>query len=85
MKPLVIIKFAFVLVFIGFFNFAVSNDFSERKNFNKLLKGFYKNDIYKCSYINKSWSTGFETNPYGLVVNTGAFKNILVFNNRNII
>lgn len=85
MKPLVFMKFAFVLTFIGFFSLAVSNDFSERKNFNKLLKGFYKNDIYKCSYINKSWSTGFETNPYGLVTNTGAFKNILVFNNRNII
>ena len=70
---------------IGSFDFALSNDFSKRKNFNKLLKGFYKNDIYKCSYINKSWSTGFEAYPYGLVTNTGAFKNILVFNSRNII
>ena len=68
-----------------FFSSAIANDFSSRKNFNKLLKGFYKNDIYKCNYISKSWSTGFEQFPYGLVSNSGAFKNILVFNNRNII
>lgn len=68
-----------------FFSSAISSDFSSRKNFNKLLKGFYKNDIYKCNYISKSWSTGFEQFPYGLVSNSGAFKNILVFNNRNII
>ena len=37
-----------------------ANDFSSRENFNKLLKGFYKNEIFKCNYINKSWSTGFE-------------------------
>ncbi len=62
-----------------------SNDFSSRDNFDKVLKGFYKNDIYKCNYINKSWSTGFEEYPYGMVVNSGAFSNILVFTNRNIV
>ena len=62
-----------------------ANDFSSRENFNKLLKGFYKNEIFKCNYINKSWSTGFEQYPYGMVTNSGAFKNILVFSNRNII
>ena len=66
-------------------NISLSNDFSSRDNFNKLLKGFYKNNIYKCNYINKSWSTGFEEYPYGMVVNGGAFTNILVFTNKNII
>ena len=78
-------KIAFVFFGLACFSQASANDFSSRKNFNKLLKGFYKNDIYKCNYINKSWSTGFEQYPYGLVSNTGAFKNILVFNSRNII
>ncbi|MAI75684.1 MAG: hypothetical protein CMM90_00670 [Rickettsiales bacterium] len=76
----------FSIVFIIFFSFNTnSNDFSSRENFNKLLKGFYKNDIYRCSYISKSWSTGFEQFPYGMVINSGAFKNILVFRNRNVI
>ena len=50
-----------------------------------LLKGFYKNEIHKCNYVNKSWSTGFEQYPYGMVLNSSAFKNILVFNNRNVV
>ncbi len=80
-----IIKLLFVgLVFCLSFH-SHANDFSSRENFNKLLKGFYKNEIFKCNYINKSWSTGFEQYPYGMVANSGAFKNILVFSNRNII
>ena len=55
----------------------------------KILINFSKVSI-KTIFINvviliKSWSTGFETNPYGLVINTVLLKNILVFNNRNII
>ena len=76
--------FSIALIIFVSFN-TNSNDFSSRENFNKLLKGFYKNDIYRCSYINKSWSTGFEQHPYGMVINSGAFKNILVFRNRNVI
>ena len=76
--------FSIALIIFVSFN-TNSNDFSSRENFNKLLKGFYKNDIYRCSYINKSWSTGFEQYPYGMVINSGAFKNILVFRNRNVI
>ena len=76
--------FLYIFIILASFN-ANSNDFSSRKNFNKLLKGFYKNDIYRCSYINKSWSTGFEQYPYGMVINSGAFKNILVFKNKNVI
>ena len=60
-------------------------DFSSREAFNKILNGFYKNDIHKCSYINKSWSTGFEQYPYGMVLNSSAFKNILVFSNKNVL
>ena len=74
-----------IILATTFSSSAIANDFSSRKNFNKLLKGFYKNDIYKCNYISKSWSTGFEQFPYGLVSNSGAFKSILVFKNRNII
>ena len=66
-------------------NISLGNDFSSRKNFNKLLSGFYKNKIYKCNYVSKSWSTGFEQHPYGMVINGGAFKSILVFNNKDII
>ena len=66
-------------------NSSLGNDFSSRKNFNKLLTGFYKNKIYKCNYVSKSWSTGFEQHPYGMVINGGAFKSILVFNNKDII
>ncbi len=76
--------FSIALIIFVSFN-TNSNDFSSRENFNKLLKGFYKNDIYRCSYISKSWSTGFEQYPYGMVINSGAFKNILVFRNRNVI
>lgn len=76
--------FSIALIIFVSFN-TNSNDFSSRENFNKLLKGFYKNDIYRCSYISKSWSTGFEQHPYGMVINSGAFKNILVFRNRNVI
>ena len=56
-----------------------ASEFSSREVFNKLLKGFYKNEIHKCNYVNKSWSTGFEGYPYGMVLNSSAFKNILVF------
>ena len=73
-----------IIVFFLFRNLLAA-EFSSRKNFNKLLNGFYKNEIYKCTYINKSWSTGFEQYPYGMVINSGAFSNILVFNNKNII
>ena len=76
--------FSIALIIFVSFN-TNSNDFSSRENFNKLLKGFYKNDIHRCSYISKSWSTGFEQYPYGMVINSGAFKNILVFRNRNVI
>ena len=79
-----LILFSFVL-FLSKSDIAFSNEFSSRENFNKILKGFYKNNIYKCNYISKSWSTGFEEHPYGMVVNDGAFSNILVFTNRNIV
>ena len=62
-----------------------SDNFSERKQFNKILNGFYKNTIYKCQYINKSWSTGFEDHPYGMVLNSTAFKDILVFEYKSLI
>ena len=74
-----------LLLLVSTPNIGFSNDFSSRENFNKILKGFYKNNIYKCNYISKSWSTGFEEYPYGMVVNDGAFSNILVFKNRNIV
>ena len=75
----------FFLPFVFSLNPANSSDFSERENFNKILKSFYKKDIHKCTYINKSWSIGFESQPYGLVMNGAAFKNILVFKHKNII
>jgi len=62
-----------------------SADFSERKNLNKILNGFFKNQIFKCQYINKSWSIGFDNFPYGMVINSMAFKDILVFEHKNII
>ena len=62
-----------------------SDNFSERKQFNKIINGFYKNTIYKCQYINKSWSTGFEDHPYGMVLNSTAFKDILVFEYKSLI
>ena len=58
----------------------LSQDFSERKNLNKILKGFFIKTIYlRCNYINKSWSTGFNDQPYGMVNNNGAFSSIVVF------
>ena len=77
--------FSFSILLLLFSGDSKATDFSSREDFNKLLKGFYKNEIHKCSYVNKSWSTGFEQHPYGMVLNSGAFKNILVFNNRNIV
>ena len=74
-----------LLPFLFLLNSANSKDFSERENFNKILNSFYKKDIHKCTYINKSWSIGFESQPYGLVTNGAAFKNILVFKHKNII
>ncbi len=78
-------KLIILILFITIPDHGFSAEFSSRKNFNKLLKGFYKNNIYKCNYINKSWSTGFEQQPYGMVSNSSAFKSILVFNNRNVV
>tara|TARA_B100000963_G_C22561550_1_gene641613 strand:- start:259 stop:885 length:627 start_codon:yes stop_codon:yes gene_type:complete len=60
-------------------------NFSSRKKFNDLMNGFYKNEIFKCDYVNKSWSIGFEDFPYGLVNNGSAFKNILVFSHKRMI
>ncbi len=62
-----------------------SQDFSERKNVNKILKGFYKNNTFECKYINKSWSTGFNDQPYGMVNNNGAFSKIIVFKYQDLI
>ena len=80
----------YTVLLILFFIFSSSNSvyaetFSERKNLNKILRGFYKNDIFKCNYSNKSWSVGFESHPYGMVNNGSAFKSILVFKHSNII
>ena len=77
--------FRFSIFLLLFSESLKANDFSTREVFNKLLKGFYKNEIYKCDYVNKSWSTGFEQHPYGMVLNSSAFKNILVFNNKNVV
>ena len=62
-----------------------SASFSERKEFNKVLNGFFKNNIFKCQYIDKSWSVGFEDHPYGMVLNSTAFKDILVFEHKSLI
>ena len=62
-----------------------SQEFSQRKNFNKILKGFYKNNTFECSYISKSWSTGFNDQPYGMVNNNGAFSSITVFKHQDFI
>lgn len=78
-KVSIFVLFSFVA------NTSFGNDFSSRKNFNKLLQGFYKNKIYKCNYVSKSWSTGFEQHPYGMVMNDGAFESILVFSKKNVI
>ena len=72
-------------VIIIFFNASFSASFSERKEFNKILNGFYKNNIFKCQYINKSWSVGFDNHPYGMVLNTTAFKDVLVFEHKSMI
>ena len=72
-------------IIIIFFNKSFSASFSERKEFNKILNGFYKNNIFKCQYINKSWSVGFDDHPYGMVLNTTAFKDILVFEHKSMI
>ena len=46
----------YLIIFIfTLFNNAQAEVFSERKNLNKVLRGFYKNDIFKCTYSNKSW------------------------------
>ena len=73
------------IISIFFCDQAFSQDFSERKNVNKILKGFYKNSTYECNYINKSWSTGFNDQPYGMVNNNGAFSSIVVFKHQNFI
>ena len=62
-----------------------SATFSERKELNKVLNGFFKNTIFKCQYIDKSWSVGFEDHPYGMVLNSTAFKDILVFEHKSLI
>ena len=72
-------------VIIIFFNASFSASFSERKEFNKILNGFYKNNIFKCQYINKSWSVGFDNHPYGMVLNTTAFNDVLVFEHKSMI
>ena len=73
------------IVIIIFFKASFSASFSERKEFNKILNGFYKNNIFKCQYINKSWSVGFDDHPYGMVLNTTAFKDVLVFEHKSMI
>ncbi len=80
-----IISIKVFILLILFNEFAISEEFSVRKDFNKVLNGFYKSEIYKCNYIDKSWSIGFEAHPYGLVKNDGAFKSILVFEHKNLI
>lgn len=83
MKPISRLICFFIIILTS--NHSISEEFSSRQNFNKLLKGFYKNDIHKCNYISKSWSTGFEQYPYGMVENGAAFKSVLVFKNKNVI
>ena len=77
------IVLSLTLIFFGIQTF--SQDFSERKNVNKILKGFYKNNTFECKYINKSWSTGFNDQPYGMVNNNGAFSTIVVFKHQDFI
>ena len=62
-----------------------SQEFSQRKNINKIFKGFYKNNIFECRYISKSWSTGFNDQPYGMVNNNGALRTITVFKKQGFI
>ena len=76
------------LIFLSIFlitNESYSATFSERKELNKVLNGFFKNTIFKCQYINKSWSVGFEDHPYGMVLNSTAFTDILVFEHKSLI
>ena len=73
------------LITIFFSDQTFSQDFSERKNLNKILKGFYKNNTFECNYINKSWSIGFNDQPYGMVNNNGAFSSIIVFKHQDVI
>ena len=81
LKPTILSFFVIII----FFNASFSASFSERKEFNKILNGFYKNNIFKCQYINKSWSVGFDDHPYGMVLNTTAFKDVLVFEHKSMI
>ena len=81
LKPTILSFFVIII----FFKASFSASFSERKEFNKILNGFYKNNIFKCQYINKSWSVGFEDHPYGMVLNTTAFKDVLVFEHKSMI
>ena len=76
-----------VLLFIAivFSGPTQSQEFSQRKNINKIFKGFYKNNIFECRYISKSWSTGFNDQPYGMVNNNGAFSSITVFKHQDFI
>ena len=81
LKPTILSFFVIII----FFKASFSASFSERKEFNKILNGFYKNNIFKCQYINKSWSVGFDDHPYGMVLNTTAFKDVLVFEHKSMI
>ena len=81
LKPTILSFFVIII----FFKASFSASFSERKEFNKVLNGFYKNNIFKCQYINKSWSVGFDDHPYGMVLNTTAFKDVLVFEHKSMI
>ena len=79
--------FTYLILFLIFLitKESYSATFSERKEFNKVLNGFFKNTIFKCQYIDKSWSVGFEDHPYGMVLNSTAFKDILVFEHKSLI
>ena len=57
----------------------------KEKNLIKFLMVFSKNTIFKCQYIDKSWSVGFEDHPYGMVLNSTTFKDILVFEHKSLI
>ena len=72
-------------IMIFFSDQSLSIEFSQRQNLNKILKGFYKNSTYECKYIGKSWSTGFNDQPYGMVNNNGAFSSIVVFKHQDFI
>jgi hypothetical protein len=81
-----LLKIILLFFMVTFFSDQIhSQEFSQRKNINKILKGFYNNNTFKCSYISKSWSTGFNDQPYGMVNNNGAFKSIIVFKYQDFI